>query len=194
MVLPKSWSNSSPIVLFLGLHFLPYLWSVHRSNFSWPNPWSWLHLLPHPTPLHTGGSLCPRILLWGWEKAGVLGFEQRLRGKVGPARMWTCITAARGEVAKDDGFGPAKEKWMGESCFFFCDFNHVPVISVWVRLLLSIQGKAKGRSECSQLPLCDPAWTNTPGLPDVIAQSLWEKTHLLWILTSLWRSKIKVLV
>lgn len=83
----------------------------------------------------TVGSLCPRSLLRGWEKAGILWFEQSLRSKIGHARLWTCITAARGEVIKGDGFGPAKEKWIGESCSF-CSLNQVPNISFHLLLLL----------------------------------------------------------
>lgn len=88
------------------------------------------------SPAHYGLTV-PWDPLWGWEKAGILWFEQSLRGKMGPASLWTCISAAKGEVIKGDGFGPAKEKWMGES-YSFCSLDQFPALSFWLLLLLSI--------------------------------------------------------
>lgn len=106
------------------------------------------------------------------------------------ARLWTCITVAKGEVIKSDGFGPAKEKWMGESCSF-CSLKQVPAIFFWLLLAIHLLPRA-GLSvlsyHCVTLPeqthLVCQMWLHSPSGRKHISSGFWhpfgEVKQKLW--------------
>lgn len=103
IIFPRSWTISSP----LGLEFSPGPVKCGWESFLMAKS------LKEVSPPALSHSSAHCGLTGPWDPPLGMGKDRNLiraESEGEDARLWTCITVAKGEVIKSDGFGPAKEK------------------------------------------------------------------------------------